>query len=51
MVGVWESILVVPYWMITIPLTLISACLILPRSRKPTERKKEGPNDALPQTK
>ena len=50
-VGVWESILVVPYWMITIPLTLISAFLILPRSRKPTERTKEGPNEALPQTK
>ena len=37
--GVWGSTLVVPYWMISIPLTVISVCLILPRSRKPTEHK------------
>ena len=42
-VGVWESILVVPYWMIAVPLTLISVWLILPRSGKPTERKNEEP--------
>ncbi len=45
--GVWGSSVVVPYWMIAVPLTLISVWLIRPRSRKRTERKKEGANEAL----
>jgi hypothetical protein len=48
-VGVWESILIVPYWMIAVPLTLICVWLIPLRSRKLTELRKEGPNEALPQ--
>ena len=50
-VGVWESILIVSYGMFGVPMTLISVWLILPHSRNPTEGKKEGPFEALPQTK
>ena len=42
--GVWGSTLVVPYWMIAVPLTLISVWLILPRSTKSNQREKEVQN-------
>ncbi len=42
--GVWGSTLVVPYWMIAVPLTLISVWLIRPNSTKSNQHEKEVQN-------
>jgi hypothetical protein len=42
--GVWGRTLVVPYWIVSVPLTLISGWFFLPNSTKSNEPEKEAPN-------
>ena len=41
--GAWLTLLVIPYWSITITLTVLSACLLLSKPRKSTQIRTAAP--------